>query len=105
MKHFLMLLTAGLMGSLVLSTPLSAADFAERGKIDVVNLKASYVVVDDSKYMLSDNIKVHYQEGQVASVSALRRGMKIAFNVIGQIADSRGGSPAITELVILSSNR
>jgi hypothetical protein len=105
MKTFLMLLTACLMGSLVLSTPSSAAEFAEQGKIDAVYLKAGFVVVDDSKYLLSDNIKVLDKEGHSGSVNDLRRGMKIAFNLLGPGGNSRAGNPIITELVVLSSKK
>lgn len=102
MKYFFTLLAACLMGGLVLTTPLSAADFAERGTIDALDLKAGYVIVDDGRYALSADVKVFSQSGQAATLSALRRGMKITFNTVSQ-GGSRGGRGAITELAIVSS--
>jgi len=101
MKYLFTLLTACLVGGLVLTTPLSAANFAERGKIDAVNLEAGYVIVDDGKYALSANVKVYSQSGQETSPSVLRRGMRITFNTLRQGGSGRG---AITELAIVSSS-
>ena len=103
MKYFFTLLAACLVGGLVLTTPLSAADFAERGTIDALDLKAGYVIVDDGKFELSADVRVYSQSGQAAPLSALRRGMKITFNTVSQ-GGSRGGRGAITELAIVSSN-
>ena len=86
MKYFFTLLAACLVGSLALLTPSQAADFAERGKIDEVNLKAGYMIVDDGRYALSADVKVYSQNGQAAPLGTLRRGMKITFNI-----DSKGG--------------
>ncbi len=101
MNNFLTLLAAFLVGGL-LTTPLSAADFAERGTIDAVNLKAGYVIVDDGEFALSANVKVYAQSGKEASPSVLRPGMKVSFNIISQ-AGKRSGRGAITELAIRSS--
>jgi len=102
MKSFFTLLAACLVGGLVLTTPLSAADFAERGTIDALDLKAGYLVVDDGKYALSADVRVYSQDGRAAALSALRRGMKITFNTVSQ-GGGRGERGAITELAILSS--
>ena len=101
MKYLFTLLTACLVSCLVLTTPLSAANFAESGKIDAVNLEAGYVIVDDGKYALSENVKVYSQSGQETSASVLRRGMRITFNTLRQGSAGRG---AITELAIVSSS-
>lgn len=103
MNYLFTLLAACLAVGLVLTTPLSAADFAERGTIDALDLKAGYVVVDDGKYALSADVKVYSQSGQAATLSALRRGMKITFNTVSQ-GGVRGERGAITELAIVSSN-
>lgn len=93
MKSFFALLAACLFGGLVLTTPLSAANFAERGTIDTLDLKAGYVIVDDGKYTLSADVKVFSQSGQATTLSALRRGMKITFNTVGQGAAVANAAP------------
>ena len=102
MNYFFTLLAAGLVGALVLTTPLSAADFAERGTIDAVNLKAGYVIVDDGEFALSANVKVYAQSGKETSPGVLRPGMKVSFNTHRQVG-KRGGRGTITELAIHSS--
>lgn len=99
MRYFFTRLAVCLVGGVVLTTPLSAADFAERGTIDMVNLKAGYLVVDDSKYVLAPDVKVYSQAGAAATTNELRAGLQVSFSGNSQ-AGSRG---VITELTIVSS--
>jgi hypothetical protein len=103
MKYFFTLLAASLVSGLLLTAPLSAADFAELGTIDKVDLKAGYLIVDDGQYALSPDVRVTSQDGRNVPLSSLQRGMKIAFNTGSPAASKRAGRGAITEVAILPS--
>lgn len=88
MKYLITLLTAGLLGNLLLMAPLPAAEIpdpgsasalSESGRIDTINLKDGYLIVDDTRYALAPEITVRSASGATVPVSALRRGMRIAF--------------------------
>lgn len=106
MKYLLTLVTAGLVANLLLTAPLPAADFPgsetadvvyEYGKIDQVSEKDSYVIVNDSRYLLAPNVKVYSASGTSAALSSLKRGTRVAFAVEGRSGDS---ARTITELKI-----
>lgn len=108
MKYLVKLLTAGVMGNLLLIAPLPAADFtgsesagavSESGKIDTINLKDRYLIVDDSRYALAANVQVQSSTGAIVPLGSLKRGMRIAFALQG---GSDTGARAITTLVIRS---
>jgi hypothetical protein len=107
MRYLITLLTAGLVGNLLLVAPLPAAGLAglentraasESGRIDEINLKHRYLIVDDSRYALAPNAQVQSSTGAIVSLSSLQRGMRIAFALQ---AGSGGGARTITEVVIL----
>ena len=97
MKYLYTLLTMSLVGSLLLTTPLPAADTTETGKIDGVDLKGGYLVVDDSKFLLAKGVKVYSQSGAAVPVGSLKPGMKITFTL-----DRQSSANVITELAIIS---
>ncbi len=99
MKYLYTLLTVSLVGSLLVTLPAPAAESAEVGKIDIVNLKGGYLVVDDSKFILAQNVRVYSQFGAAVPVSALKPKMKISFTL-----DRQSSAKVITDLAILSSN-
>lgn len=98
MKYLYTLLTMSLVGSLLLTTPSLAAESAEFGKIDVVNLKGGYLVVDDGKFILGPTVRVYSQFGEAVPVSSLKPGMKVTFTL-----DPQSSAKVITDLAILSS--
>ena len=99
MKYLYTLLTVSLVGSLLLAPPAPAVELAESGKIDIVNLKGGYLVVDDGKFRLAQSVRVYSQFGAAVPVSALKPGMRITFNL-----DPQSSANVITDLAILSSN-
>ena len=106
MKYFYTLLTASFMSGLLLTTQLSAAEettrFQEHGKIDAVNAKEAYLIVDDSKLMLSPGVKVYSPSGALLSVGALKPGMKITFNLGAQKINDRD---VITEMAVFPNKK
>lgn len=110
MRFPLTLLTAGLVGNLLLIAPLPAADFsgseegnvvlAESGRIDAVNMKDRYLIVDDSRYALAPDVVIRSSSGASVPLSSLKRGMRIAFAVQ---AGSGAGARTVTDLVIRSN--
>lgn len=108
MKYLITLLTAGLVGNLLLIAPLPAADLtgsegtsaaSESGRIDTVNLKDHYLIVDDSRYALAANVQVLSSTGAIVPLGSLRPGMRIAFALQ---RGSNTGPRTITALVIRS---
>ena len=97
MKYLYTLLAMSLVSSLLFTTPLLATDTAEFGKIDGVNLKGGYLVVDDSKFLLAKSVRVYSKSGAAVHVSSLKPGMKITFTL-----DRQSSANVITELAILS---
>ena len=97
MKYLYLLMTVSLVSSLLFTTPSPAADTAEFGKIDVVNLKGGYLVVDDGKFILAQGVRVYSQVGAAVPASSLKPGMKITFTL-----DRQSSTKVITELAIHS---
>ena len=106
MKYFYTLLTASLVSGLLLATALSAAEevtrFPESGKIDVINLKEAYLIVDDGKFMLSPGVRVYSQFGAPIPLDSLKRGMKVTFSLGAQKINDRH---VIVEMAVLPDKK
>lgn len=85
-----------LLAAALLSAPLLAANY-QTGVIDDVHKKEHAIVVDDSWYRLSPNVRVH---GLVGSPDdELKRNMKIGFTT-----QQSGNKLVITEIWVLPDN-
>jgi len=74
--------------------------FAERGTIDRLSASAAEIVIDDTLYTLSMNIKVHSLVTEHSSLRTLKKGMKIGYST----AKMRSGSEQVIELWVLPRN-
>lgn len=81
------------------STPQLFAAPSENGKIERLNLQSGELVIDDTLFKLSGSVAVYTYRGFQTSVDALRKGMRVAYNV----AEDAAGIQSVSVIWILSN--
>lgn len=77
--------------------PTFAANLDE-GTIDRVDVKAGEIVIGDSYFVLSSNVRVYAFNGAPASAKSLKKGMDIGFSTMPY----GSGQSAVANIVILT---
>ena len=98
---YLMLSVLGLFVTLVSGqfalaaepAPITGEQPQQSGTIEVLNLEQGYIVIDDSKFRISDKVTVHGRNS--GTKLSLRKGMKVRF--ASEHGNDRG-RPVITEI-------
>lgn len=71
---------------------------SENGKIERLDWKAGELVIDDTLFKVSTSVPVYTYRGFQTTADALRRGMRVAFNV----AEDDSGARFVSAIWILS---
>jgi uncharacterized protein (AIM24 family) len=90
--------TFGMPVASVASTPQVFAAPQEQGKIERLDLQSGELVIDDTLFRLSGTVAVYNYRGFQTSVDALRKGMRVAYNV----AEDAAGIQSVAVIWILS---
>lgn len=76
----------------------SAARFSETGKIDSVDILAARIIVADGLFKLPSTVSIYTNSGKRGSLSMLKKGVRIAFNIASARSEGR---KVITEILVL----
>jgi uncharacterized protein (AIM24 family) len=107
MKHE----TLARVGACLLATTLAWAGLAagasthqifaapeKNGKIEQLNLQSHELIIGDKAFKLTDRVEVYTHRGFQTTADALKKGMRVAFDIKQDIS----GSPYLTTIWILS---
>lgn len=90
-------------GSLLVLSPVPAAEprFPESGRVDHVDLKNGFLVIDDSQFRLTSATRVYAPTGSLGAPQQIRKGMTIRFT---RVRPAGPGKPVISEIWITPGN-
>ena len=88
-------------GLLALSPAAAESRFSERGRIDGVDLKGGFLVIDDSQFRLTSTTRVYTPTGLLGAPQQIRKGMTIRFT---RVRPAGPGKPVISEIWIAPGN-
>ena len=95
---FVVAATFGMPVASAASTPQVFTAPQEQGKIERLDLQSGELVIDDTLFRLSDSVAVYNYRGFQTSVDALRKGLRVAYNV----AEDAAGIQSVSVVWILS---
>ena len=93
------ILVAGLLA--LSPAPAAESRFSERGRIDGVDLKDGFLVIDDSQFRLTSATRVYTPTGSLGAPQQIRKGMTIRFT---RVRPAGPGKPVISEIWITPGN-
>lgn len=94
---------AGSLGSLVLSTTVSAADnesYTFEGVLNQVDLNNGRIVIGDQEYAVAPNVPVSAGTGNPVSSLTLKKGLPLKFMVQGYMGDKK---PTVKQIWIIKA--